>query len=1153
VDANWLPGVGNPGAIDTAVFGDLGTSFDAVTVNNVVSVDTTVSALNYTNTTADPTTPWHVTEIPAGVTLTVTNLTVGLGASTPSVGLKTLAAFTGGGTLIGYGTLTAGNTATSGGNPGTALDLSGLSTFIWSNSATAFNIGIQNRSAVDWKLAYSSNHVTAATINLNTTSSGSSAFGTVTLGAGTNVLNAGAINAALSRNSCDILFAGASGGLRIRGSAGDDASRADMTLGNRTSGGNPTATGQLLLNGHPVDIMLDDLTLGRLESGNAGSSGVGVISFDTGTVDVTTVNLASASISIAVTANGTINVGAGGTLIADTISMANVTGSAAGNGTINVNGGTLICSNSITKANTGGVGTLTLNGGSLMLISGTIGTPDIPIDTMNLSDATLMLDAASGVTNVAVTSLVTGSTTNNTINISSVPVLTGYPTQLPLISYGSLNNNDFVLGTLPGTYTGYLSNNIALSRIDLVISGGPAVAQVLTWNGNVNADWDTSTPNWRYGVASATYVSGDLVTFNDAATGLTTVNLTTSLTPNGLTVNNNAKSYTFNGSGSIDGTVGLTKDGPGQLTIANSGVNTFSGGVSILGGTVRISGSDDRLPTDATVTLADVAGATLDLNNLNQTIQGLEGGGLVGGNVSMGSGSLSVWGGGTFGGVISGTGQLIKTNLTTGGTLTLTNANTYSGGTIVGGFTGNTTLQVENATGSGTGSGFVRVLTNGTFSIGTGGAGGSVAAGVITNDSIVRVNRSDEMLFTNVVVGTGALEVEGGGTVVINGTNGYTGGTVIDGAKLLISNPGAVGSGLVFADNSNPAVLQLSNNITLANPLQLGGKPGSAGNVPNIENVSGTNTLTGPILMTANGAIGWGVYATAGHLIVSGSTIGVLPSQTSQNRSRILNLRGDATGEWSGGIHDTVNSVTNVQVLKDDAGTWTLSGSNSYSGPTTINNGTLLVNGILAGPGTNTVNAGTLGGTGVILGPVTTITGTLSPGTSLGTLTISNNVTLFGNTIMEVSHAAYDQVRGMNTLEMYGTLEVVVVGTLTGGEVFKLFDAASYVGSFSYLLPTLPAPLAWDDSTLATDGTLRVTGGAPPQPEIDPVYPSGTNLVVSVPTVLGPNYVLQTTTNLTAPVIWQNQSTNAGTGGSVQFDVPIEPGKPQKFVRIWVY
>ena len=64
---------------------------------------------------------------------------------------------------------------------------------------------------------------------------------------------------------------------------------------------------------------------------------------------------------------------------------------------------------------------------------------------------------------------------------------------------------------------------------------------------------------------------------------------------------------------------------------------------------------------------------------------------------------------------------------------------------------------------------------------------------------------------------------------------------------------------------------------------------------------------------------------------------------------------------------------------------------------------------------------------------------------------------------------------------------------------------------------------------------------------------TGTNLVVSVSTVSGANYVLQSTTNLTPTVNWVNESTNAGTGGALILDVPIEPNKPQKFLRFWVY
>jgi hypothetical protein len=62
-----------------------------------------------------------------------------------------------------------------------------------------------------------------------------------------------------------------------------------------------------------------------------------------------------------------------------------------------------------------------------------------------------------------------------------------------------------------------------------------------------------------------------------------------------------------------------------------------------------------------------------------------------------------------------------------------------------------------------------------------------------------------------------------------------------------------------------------------------------------------------------------------------------------------------------------------------------------------------------------------------------------------------------------------------------------------------------------------------------------------------------TNLALSLPTVWGYYYVLQSATNLVAPVIWKNESTNAGTGGSLLLNVPVTPGKPHWFGRMLVY
>ena len=95
------------------------------------------------------------------------------------------------------------------------------------------------------------------------------------------------------------------------------------------------------------------------------------------------------------------------------------------------------------------------------------------------------------------------------------------------------------------------------------------------------------------------------------------------------------------------------------------GANSFTGGVSILGGTVRI-GSLPGLPTNSVVTLADVSGATLDLNNINQSLASIRGGGASGGNVSLGSGNLTLdpatSSSNYYAGVISGSVTVRKAN-----------------------------------------------------------------------------------------------------------------------------------------------------------------------------------------------------------------------------------------------------------------------------------------------------------------------------------------------------------------------------------------------------------------------------------------------------------------------------------------------------------
>ena len=147
-------------------------------------------------------------------------------------------------------------------------------------------------------------------------------------------------------------------------------------------------------------------------------------------------------------------------------------------------------------------------------------------------------------------------------------------------------------------------------------------------------------------------------------------------------------------------------------------------------------------------------------------------------------------------------------------------------------------------------------------------------------------------------------------------------------------------------------------------------------------------------------------------------------------------------------------------LIKNDAGTWTLWGQNTYNGNTLIAGGLLVVNGQITGSTNISVNTGgALGGTGLITAPVTVTTGAvLAPGGSIGTLTISNTLTLSpGSTcVFDVSNFASDQVRGLTTVNYDGLLQVVQNGALSANGVFKLFDATNYSGvfaSFDLLLP----------------------------------------------------------------------------------------------------
>jgi len=166
----------------------------------------------------------------------------------------------------------------------------------------------------------------------------------------------------------------------------------------------------------------------------------------------------------------------------------------------------------------------------------------------------------------------------------------------------------------------------------------------------------------------------------------------------------------------IGQTGGLTKAGSGTLTLSGLG-NSYTGTTAINAGVLRISGGDDRLPLGTAVTFANVTGAELDLNSLNQTIGSLSGGGTTGGNISLGSGTLTVGDVNTttYSGVISGVGgNLVKQGI---GTLTAFATHTYTGNTTVNAGTLNLAKLENGASTTVAAAGILNVGNNGVGSI----------------------------------------------------------------------------------------------------------------------------------------------------------------------------------------------------------------------------------------------------------------------------------------------------------------------------------------------------------------------------------------------------------------------------------------------------
>ena len=605
-------------------------------------------------------------------------------------------------------------------------------------------------------------------------------------------------------------------------------------------------------------------------------------------------------------------------------------------------------------------------------------------------------------------------------------------------------------------------------QIALVVKSFRAPA-TLTWTGGQGGNaWDLLTSsNWLNGVTKDLFAPNDTVRFDNTGATNLTVNLSGDLNAASLVVDT-TNNYTLTGSGNIFGAASLTKTNSGTLTISAIN-NSFTGKTILSGGTLVVAELDAvgfpsplGNPPGGSTNLVLSGSPTLRVTSESYTDRGL--------TINPGTNTIDVTNSAdqlTIAGVIAGSGALQKAGA---GTLAVSANNTFTGPTFISG--GNLSL------GGGTAN---------QYGLGVGPGGNGNTTITISNAALTMFSDSGsyDTCYWNLVVPTNsAATIYADDRCNLYGT--LTGGGTLN-YNVYYSRAELDGNWSGFAGQLNVGT-------------------DSAGGDFRIGNSSGYG----------NASVNLANYISAYHI-----TSGAAVSLGAVSGGSLARMSGTA---WTIGAKNTdatfAGTISGNSITKVGTGAWTITGSNYYTGVTTISAGTLFMNGDNhSASGNVTVASGaTLAGLGVI-GGATTVNGRLSPGGtngSIGTLTFSNNVTFAsgGTAFMEINRTAgtKDLVNASGTMTYGGTLQVTnFAGALTNGDSFKIFNGAVYAGAFTVkMMPALSGGLTWDTSSLVTNGTIKVVLST----ALPPVPSAPTNLVATA--------VSSSQINLT----WLDTSTN---------------------------
>lgn len=497
---------------------------------------------------------------------------------------------------------------------------------------------------------------------------------------------------------------------------------------------------------------------------------------------------------------------------------------------------------------------------------------------------------------------------------------------------------------------------------------------------------------------------------------------------------------------------GFTKIGVGTQGLG--GTNTFTGDVTISAGVLSISrdanlgasanqiyinngttlrvedGLDNYGGTPATPVLATFSTSRqFNLVGGNDTIEVKD---FADTNTSFGVGGAPAAPAShlntlTIGGLLTGAGTLVKAG---DGTLVLTNtSNNYSGGTIIN----NGTLSVDNPSELGLNSTGLTINNNAVYQatasfsssriVSLGGTGGPAGVGGGTFDVLAALLETQN----GVVQGTGSLSKTGGGTLLLTGSNTYSGGSYLNGGTAQINTDASLGaaSGSVNIGNATLEVfgdIQTSRSFSVTDANSTVQVDGNA--------TYGINSAvggTGSITKTGTGTLNlFGTNTYSGTTTVSSGTIGINSSSSLGSGSGALSV-GAGTLDVAATLtsnHSIVLTNVNSTVQVDSGQTFTNNGAVSGSGSLTkTGSGTL----VLAGAGTYT------GSTRITAGSVTAAAGAGQAFGSTISLSIEMGASLVLGASNQINNAALMTLGGGSFLSngfSEGSASAVGMGTL---------------------------------------------------------------------------------------------------------------------------